>query len=114
MHSIVLLTALTATSGLFGGRHCGTNQCGRPAWGQHCGARQVCQAPVYYYAPQQCAPCAAQRPVVVPAPQAAPAPQKTTPAPQAAFVPMARPVYYTAGYYYNAAPTCATGTCPNR
>ena len=61
MHSIVFLTALTATTGLFGGaRHCRTGQCGRPSAGY------VYQQPV---APCQTAAC--QAPVVY-APAAAP------------------------------------------
>lgn len=88
MHQIVLLTALTATSGLFGGgRHHAAGRYG-PAYAPTCGSAQ--------------APCQAARY----APAYAPAPAPVAPAPQAA--------YYQSNYYAPAPAPCATGNCPGR
>lgn len=106
MHSVLLLTALTATSGLFGGgRQCTSGNCGSPAV-------YYTYAPRYYNVQAPCATCPAS------APQAAPVPQAAAPAVQPAAVPQApaAPVgyYYGAGYYYPTAATCPTGNCPYR
>lgn len=105
MHQIILLTALTATSGLFGGgRQCGAGGCGRPTMGYTA------------YAPQQYAACqpgtacgAVAQPTYYAAPQptyAAPqAPMQYAPAPQAAAYP---------SYYYPTAGGCAGGNCARR
>ena len=91
MHSIVLLTAMTATTGLFGGHRqartagCQTGQCARPA--------------AVAYAPATC------RTGNCPTAYAAPAP--------AAYAPAAPAVTYQSAYYPPAA-SCATGTCPRR
>ena len=43
MHSILLITALTATTGLFGGgRNCGTGRCGSPMLGHQVAASAPC------------------------------------------------------------------------
>lgn len=109
MHSIVLLTAMTATSGLFGGgRHhqatysyapaanCQSGRCGTVATYAPATTCQNgrCPAPAYTAAP-------------VAAPVYAPAPRMA-----------AAPAYNYNAYYYPAAtaaaPTCTTGTCPRR
>jgi hypothetical protein len=122
MHSIILLTTMTVTSGLFGGgRHCGTGHCGQPTWGQACVAPVSYSQPPYYNYNQPCASCAAPTDAAsaYAAPQAAPAPQMAASppsqaAPQAALAPQAG--YYNAAayYYYPAAPACPTGNCPSR
>ena len=102
MHSIVLLTAMTATSGLFGGHHGRANSCGaacgRPARVAYapvatcrtgnCGTASYAPAAHYGYAP---APYAAPQHVAAPAP--------TT---------------YMTSNYYAPASSCATGNCPRR
>ncbi len=120
MHQIVLLTALTATTGLFGGGRssCGPRGCGMPttgysacapsygqsygygaSYGYSCQPGTPCGAPVYsqgatYAAPQQ-------------APVSAPmAPPKVAPAPQAA--------YYPSYYSYPTTSGCAGGNCYRR
>jgi hypothetical protein len=132
MHQILLITALTATSGLFGGgRHYGRGHCGYPTVG--------CYAPVYSHAPAyapSCAPCggsaapafsyaapaqsyAAPTPQAAPAAQAPAAPAKQAPsappAPQAS-APAAPPIQaaYYPSFYYPAAPGCANGNCARR
>ncbi len=91
MQQIVIMTALTVTSGLFGGgRHHGASG----HWGR---------TPAY--AAPACsgqAPCAASPQVYAPTP----APAPVAPAPQA--------VYYQANYYAPAPAPCPTGTCPRR
>lgn len=102
MHQIVLLTALTATSGLFGGGRassCASGSCGMtyapaPSYaacapGTPCGgyAQAPAPQPQYYYYP-------------------APAPQHHG-APQA----MAPRAYYPSAYYYRPTGNCAGGTC---
>ncbi len=87
MHSIVLLTAMTATSGLFGGRH-------------H-------KATTYVAAPS----CQSGRCPSAVAPTYYPAPVRT-----AVRAPVAAPATYSS-YYYPTAPvaaSCATGNCPRR
>ena len=86
MHSIVLLTAMTATSGLFGGRH-------------H-------KATTYVAAPS----CQSGRCPSAAAPAYSAAPPRTP-----ALAPAAAPITYSS-YYYPTAPvaSCATGTCPRR
>ena len=76
MHSLVLLTALSATTGLFGGGHGKAKNCGRPAARGH-----YASAPVSYYQPQ---PGCGTAPVAYYAPPApmGPAPQMMAPAPQ--------------------------------
>ena len=96
MHQIVLLTAMTAASGLFGGgRSCNNGQCANGYQWQAAPR----QAPAVAYAP--------------PAPTYyAPAPVPAPVAPQAHYYPTA----YTYPTNY-AAPTtaaCPTGTCPRR
>jgi hypothetical protein len=107
MHQIVLLTALTATSGLFGGgRHCRTGQCGTPAPAYHAYAPVSTCQPGTACAGSYAAPMAHRAPVYS-APQA-PAPQTAyAPAPQAT-------TYYPSFYSAPAATSCATGNCPRR
>jgi hypothetical protein len=101
MHSILLLTAVTATSGLFGGaRHCKTGQCGtsyaRPA--------RVATAP----ASCQTGNCGTS--YAPPVQAYAPAPRAYAPAPQMTAAPAAYSSYYTPAV----AGSCATGNCPRR
>jgi hypothetical protein len=112
MHQIVILTALTATSGLFGGgRHCTSGGCGYPAMGYSA------------YAPMQgygCQPGAACGLPAAPAPMgsypvAPPAPYPTAAYPAAPAVPQApRTAYYPTTYYPTAMPSCAGGACYRR
>jgi hypothetical protein len=106
MHQIVLLTAMTATTGLFGGgrSHCTTGRCGQaaPVYST-CQPGTACANGGYYYA----APRVAAAPTYAPgyaAPQA----------PRVAAAPVARPAApataYYPSYYY---PTTATANCPN-
>ena len=100
MQALILLTAMTATGGLFGG-----GKCGKPAFaprGHHgrivgvntgCGATMAAQAPAYY------APA--------PTPQVAPAPQQGYYA-----APTAPMVSYNS--FYSGGAACATGNCPRR
>ena len=100
MHQIVLLTAMTATSGLFGGgRHCKTGQCGAPM------AYHQAYAPVS--ACQPGAPCGGSYAAPTPVPQAAPAPQ-------AAYAPAPRAAFYPSFYAAPATPACAGGNCYRR
>jgi hypothetical protein len=87
MHQFVLLTAMTAASGLFGGRPaCTTGQCpSTVSWAPTVRQAPAAPAPVYY------------RPYA--------APQATYAAPRT-FAP--------AAYPYPAVPSCANGTCPRR
>jgi hypothetical protein len=112
MHQIVLLTALTAMTGLFGGsRHCGTGTCYRPAYRHaytysapyaRCGrAYGTCgtyaAAPAApYTAPMAAAPQAAQAPV-------APTVQVAR-----------RATYSTYNYYYAPQSSCPNGQCYRR
>ncbi len=100
MHSLVLMTALSATTGLFGGGHGKAKHCGRPAAGV-----QAVSAPVSSCQSQ--ASCGTS-----PMPQYAP-PAMMAPAPQ----PMAAPQPIYPGHLsYYAAPThtCAGGSCARR
>jgi hypothetical protein len=114
MHQIVLLTALSATTGLFGG--------GRPArTSYYYGGYTARNA--YYYAPSTCSTGACPRvnaaaPAAAPARQAAPvaaAPVAAAPAPVA-------PAYQTAryaprmtySYYYPTQSSCPNGQCSRR
>jgi hypothetical protein len=126
MHQIIFLTALTATSGLFGGgRPCAGGRCGVPTQGYAayapsyapsygCQPGTACAAP----APQAygcqpgtaCAVRAPQAPVYAPqapayAPTQAYAPAPAVQAPRAAFYPSS---------YYPSAPACAGGACYRR
>jgi hypothetical protein len=93
MHQIVLLTALSATAGLFGGgHHCGSRHCGRPAWGHH----RVVQSCAY--------------PVATPYVAAVPQAQPVAPAPQHAAATY-HSYYYPAAYY---SAGCASGNCARR
>jgi hypothetical protein len=100
MNAIVLLTAMTASSGIFGGGRasCAGGQCGR-----------TYAAPVRYAAPAcaggQCAGYVAQAPAygyAAPAYGAAPAPR------------MAMRPTYTPMAYYPTASACPNGTCYRR
>jgi hypothetical protein len=92
MHSLVMLTALTATTGLFGGGRCHQRgHCYAPA--PSCAA-----APMYYQAGGGCAGTVAAAPQAVAAPQTA---------------QVAQPTVYTASYYY-APSTCPNGNCYRR
>lgn len=111
MHQILLMTALTATSGLFGG---GRQQCASG----NCGYVQA-PAQVRYAAPAACAggSCGTYA-AAAPAPRyyypTAAAPQVAAPrAPQPAYVaqPAAAPRYVNS-YYYPPATTCTSGNCP--
>ena len=133
MHQILLITALTATTGLLGGgRHGGRGHCGHPTVG--------CYTPMYShtmaYAPS-CAPCggyaaptqgyAAPSPQAAPAAQAPAAPAKQVPAAPAKQAPVAPPTpqasaptappiqaAYYPSFYHPAAPGCANGNCARR
>ena len=95
MHSIVLLTAMTATSGLFGGHHkqartagCQGGSCARPA--------AVAYAPSGNCSTGQCGtPSYGGHASYAPAPQH-------------------RATAYTSNYYPPASSSCATGNCPRR
>ena len=91
MHSIVLLTAMTATTGLFGGHRqartaCQGGQCARPAAVAYAPATcRTGNCPTAYAAPVQAA----------------------------AYAPAAPAMTYRSAYYPPAA-NCATGNCPRR
>jgi hypothetical protein len=126
MHQLVLLTAMSVTSGLFGGGGCQTGFCGRPA--ASCGPMYVVTGCYQGYVCPSPAPAPIAAPA--PAPQAAPAPApqaapaKTAPqavpappapaAPQAQAYPAAptvnRAAYYYPTYYYPGTPTVPRGT----
>lgn len=95
MHQIVLLTAMTATSGLFGGHHgrtnsCNGGSCARPAAAAYapaatcrsgnCGTGSYAPAAHHAYGPQM-------------------APARSN---------------YRTSNYYPPASSCATGNCPRR
>lgn len=117
MHQLVILTALTATSGLFGGHGRGPkSHCGRPQMSRHAAS---------VYAPAPCAPtqmasgCSQgygyPAPVAAPAHAPAPAPYMAPPqaAPQAmAPQAMSYPSYYSAPSAM--APSCPGGNCARR
>ncbi len=112
MHQIVLLTAMTATSGLFGG--------GRACKSGHCGSYAAAPAA---YAPA--APCASGRcgsgysyaPYAQPMTYGYAPTHAYAPAPAYSYAPTpqvaAAPTGYTS-YYYPPASSCATGNCPRR
>lgn len=117
MHSIVLFTAMTATSGLFGGHRqvatsgCAGGSCARPAAVAY-SAPSACQTGTcgtsYGYGYRYAAPTGYAAPApaqYAPAPTAyaAPAPAAYSPAPAVSYN----------SYYYPAA-TCTTGSCPRR
>ena len=112
MNSLVLLTAITATSGLFGGHKsaCGTAKCGRPAMARH----HSYAAPVSTCYTGSCTSYAA--PAMhygTPTPQAMPTP--VAPSKSAAAAPaMAPATYYVQSYYYTPASPCANGQCYRR
>jgi hypothetical protein len=99
MNAIVLFTAMTATSGLFGfggGRTCATGTCGRGYV-----AAPSCytyRAPASSYAPAYAAPT-----------YAAPAAAYSAPAPAAP-----RVSYYQSNYAYPVTAGCPNGNCPRR
>src|SRR4051794_39164386 len=106
MHSIVLLTPVTATSGLFGG--------GRPRKTSSCGAAYARPAHVAYAQAPSCQTGGCGTSYAPPAYAAAPAPAPMqapaayAPAPQAAAAPAA----YSSYYFPTAATSCASGNCP--
>jgi hypothetical protein len=116
MHQLVILTALTATSGLFGGGGGGGmfggghRGCGRPAMSCHqapaCGPRYMVTGCSQGYAyPAHQAPMAA--PVHAPAPASPQAPAMAPPPPpQAAF--------YPSYYFSSGTPGCSGGNCYRR
>ncbi len=111
MHSIVLLTALTATTGLFGGQG-KAKHCGRGAARGHC-----VSAPVAQYQPQSaCGSACGSAPMAHYAPpvQMAPAPQMMAPSPYAVAAPQTAYTGYQSYYAPPAAPTCAGGSCARR
>lgn len=118
MHSIVLLTALSATTGLFGGGHGKAKHCGRLGARGHCVSAP---APVSHYQPQPNCGTAplAQYPPTTPM---GPAPQMMAPPMQAAAPHMQVPQtaysgyqsYYAPPAYNTPAPSCAGGTCARR
>lgn len=131
MHQLVILTALTATSGLFGG-HCQSGGCGGARMMRWGAPRTACATPYNMYVvsgyrhgyaagcatcPTAAAPAAA--PQAVPAPAPAPATSAPAPAPPAPPAPTTqygtwRPQVARAGYYYPSYYGYATsGTCPN-
>ena len=104
MHSIVLLTAMTATTGLFGGHRqartagCAGGQCARPA--------AVAHTPPMYAPASGCSTG-----------QCAPAPRAYAPAPAHATYAQAPAMTYRSAYYppaSNAPSSCATGNCSGR
>lgn len=111
MHQIVLLTAMTATTGLFGGgRHAKSGHCGHAARGQNVVASASCQAPMAYATPVS--QCGTQLPYSAPA-YPAPTAQAPAPTPQVAPAPQAAYYSYNA-YYYPTTPSCAGGNCYRR
>jgi hypothetical protein len=123
MHQIVLLTALSATTGLFGGgRQCSGGGCGMPMMyqpvyaspyayggcqgGMGCGGAQFAYPQAPAYAAPQAAPQAAPAPASKAAPQAAPAPAPpAAPAPAAAVVPQG----FHPAHVFTTAPTWGGG-----
>jgi hypothetical protein len=102
MHQIVLLTALSATTGLFGGgRQCRTGYCGSSV------TRPAYYAPVSTCRTGTCPRTYAAAPVA--APQAAPAAAP----PQTAYAQPRRVASYYS-YYYPTQSTCPGGNCPRR
>jgi len=122
MHQIVLLTALTATSGLFGGGRCAGGRCATaytPTYacqpGTPCAGQAYYAQPTAYSAPQAPAYTAPQAPAYS-------APQAPVAAPHAAVAPAriqapAAPVqaaYYPSYYYPTTTQGCVGGNCYRR
>ena len=116
MHSIVLLTAMTATTGLFGGHRqartasCSSGSCARPAAVAYaptssCQTGQCGQPSGYAYAQPAYAPTAYAQPTYAPTSYAPPA---------YAYAQAARPMTYNSYYYPPTQASCATGNCPRR
>ena len=108
MNGLILLTAMSATGGLFGGHQART-----VCVGGSCGTMTAAPARVAYAAaPVQSMPAPVQYYAYAPTPQAAPAP---APAPQQVYYPTA-PVAPMVSYqsYYSVGSACATGNCPRR
>ena len=109
MHQLVLLTALSATSGLFGGgKHCDGGRAMVAPAQSSCSSRATAPAYSYATAPAPAygapayAPMAPAPTYAAPAPQAAPQVQAMSPA----------PVSMTS--YYYAPGGCAGGNCSVR
>jgi hypothetical protein len=98
MHQLVILTALTASTGLFGGGKHHRGSCGQVAGSCYASAPMTGCGTTGYSYPAYSAP-------VAPAPQAAPAPQTA---------PMVHPTAYTAPSYYYPPSACAGGNCYRR
>ena len=119
MHSVVMMSALAITSGLFGsGRsYCTSGQCSGASLNQ---VQSYQYVPATYYQPTLVYPTAYQQPVV--STPALPAITATTPAiPAAASAPPTAastspapttPLFYY--YYYPTATTCPNGRCYRR
>ena len=120
MNSLVLITAITATSGLFGGHKssCGGGGCGRATMARH--HTYAAPAPTCYTG--SCTSYAAPTMqygapgMTAPAPQASPGmPAPPAPPKSAAAAPaMAPATYYVQSYYYTPASPCANGQCYRR
>ena len=105
MHQLVLITALSATTGLFGGgRQCRTSHCGGFT------ARHAYAAPAAACRTGACPQAYAAAPAAAPqsAPVAAAPPAATY---QTAIRPAGRTVY---SYYYPAQSSCPNGQCQRR
>ena len=90
MNGLILLTAMSATGGLFGG-----GKCAQPVYGARSHrAQSVCVG----------GRCGTEV-------QSAPAPAQYAPAP-VSYAPAAPTVSYQS--YYSVGSTCASGTCPRR
>lgn len=119
MHHVVLIAALSATSGIFGARPastCPSGTCGAVAAPAQYAAPTQYTAPTQYAAPTGYANGAGYyyypaAPATYPTATQAPAvaPQYPPVVPQTAV----RPPAYTS-YYYPPASSCASGTCPRR
>jgi hypothetical protein len=109
MHQIVLITALSATTGLFGGgRTCRSGQCG-----SYYTARHAYYAPVATCRTGACPQVYAAAPAA--APQAAPVAAAPAPAPAATYQTAVRPAMRTAySYYYPTQSYCPNGQCARR
>jgi hypothetical protein len=114
VNQIVLLTALTAASGLFGGgRQCSTGNCGG-SWTYAAPTMAQVQAPLAAPLPTAYSSGYAG---YAPGTYAYPAPAAyapPAPAPAAYYVPQAPRMAYAPSPYFYPAPACATGSCPRR
>ena len=89
MHQIILITAMSATTGLFGGKHCGKGHHGHKAVVASCYSASPCgatytspsAAPAASMQSYPATPQAAPAPMAVPAAPVAPAPPAAPPAP---------------------------------